>query len=180
MNRKWTTALLLVACSLMGAGRLYAQTDSTQQGAYKDYVGENPDADADIRLVSNYINSLIGGDVDKATAMLAPNYKGFGPGPDDSTDAKTTADTWKQNYQIQSNRKINFLPATFNVKSGDQEGHWVTTWGTYTFTQDGKDVRIPYQYTAHIADGKIDRDVIYFDQLSIVRTLGYTLTPPSK
>ncbi len=173
MKRKLTTALLLATSIFIGI------TSAKAQG-YKDYVTENPDADADIQLVSDYVNTLIAGDVDKAASMLAGNYMGYGPGPDDSATVQQTIDAWKQNYTMQQNRKVSFLPATFNVLSGDQAGHWVTTWGTYTFTQNGKDIKLPYQYTAHIKDGKIDKDIIYFDQLAVLKALGYTIKDPSK
>lgn len=174
MNKKLTRALLLMACLFFGF------TSSIAQSGYKDYVVENPDADADIKLVSDYVNMLIAGDVEKATSMLTSNYMAYGPGPADSANIQQTIDSWKENYARQTNRKIDFVPATFYVKSGEQEGHWVTTWGTYSFTQEGKDIKLPYQYTAHVKDGKIDKDVIYFDRLQILQTLGFTITPPSK
>lgn len=169
-------ATLMIATSITP---VKAQSTSTQM-QYSDAVGENPDADADIKLVSDYINTIIAGDVDKATSMLASNFMGYGPGPNDSSNLQQTADSWKKNYTTQQNRKASFVAETFNVKSGDLAGHWVATWGTYSFTQNGKDIKFPYQYTAHVKDGKIDQDRVYFDQLYILQTLGYTITPPSK
>ena len=49
---------------------------ANQDMKYSDMVGANPDAESDIKIVSDYVNSIIGGEVDKATAMLADNYKG--------------------------------------------------------------------------------------------------------
>jgi ketosteroid isomerase-like protein len=157
-----------------------AQTSTAKAPRYKDFVGENPDADADVKLVSDYVNKLVAGDVDKAVSVLSSDFKGFGPGPSDSGTAKTEIDEWKHNDSVQTNRKVDFVAETFNVKSGDQIGHWVSMWGTYSFTENGKDVKFPYQYTAHVKNGKIDRAIIYYDQLSILKALGFSVTPPPK
>ncbi len=167
------TTLLLTICVVSAK----AQSAAAQM-RYSDMVGANPDADADIKVVSDYVNTLIAGDIDKATSMLASSYKGYGPGPDDSSNVQQTSDSWKKSNTMQQNRKADFVTETFDVKSGDNAGHWVSTWGTYSFTENGKNVKFPYQYTAHVKDGKIDKDVIYYDQLYVVKALGYTVTPP--
>jgi ketosteroid isomerase-like protein len=56
----------------------------------------------------------------------------------------------------------------------------VSTWGTYSFTENGKDVKVPFQFTARVKNGKINRSVVYYDQLAIMKTLGFTVTPPTK
>ena len=178
---KTVTSAFLMATIMVGFCINSAKAQSNNQDMkYSDMVGSNPNAEADIKIVSDYVNSLIGGDIDKATSMLADNYIGYGPGPNDSSDFQKTTEIWKQNITDQQNRKIDFVAETFNIKSGDLSGHWVSTWGTYSFTQNGKDLKFPYQYTAHVSNGKIDKDRIYYDQLYIVQALGYTVTPPSK
>jgi len=175
-----TTGFLFATLMAFSITAAKAQSAS-QDVKYSEMVGENPNAEADIKTVSDYLNTLlVAGDVDKATAMLSANYMGYGPGPDDSVNLQTTTDDWKQNITRQQNRKVNFVAETFNVKSGDLSGHWVSTWGTYSFTQDGKDIKFPFQYTAHVTNGKIDQDRVYYDQMYILKTLGYTITPPSK
>jgi len=66
------------------------------------------------------------------------------------------------------------------VLSGNLKGEWVSVWGTYSFTQDGKNLSFPFQYTARVTGGKIDTDRVYYDRLYIFQTLGYKLTPPEK
>lgn len=176
-TKGFSLAILILSIGFVSAK---AQPTTTKTPVYKDFVGENPNADADIKLVSDYVHNLVAGEVDKATSMLASNYKGYGPGPGDSSTVQTVNAGWKQSDSLQLNRKDDFVTATFNVKSGDLAGHWVEMWGTYSFTENGKDVKFPYQYSAHLKDGKIDRDYLYYDRLYILTTLGYTLTPPAK
>ena len=169
-------AVLILAAFVPSAK---AQTTSSEM-KYSDMVGPNPDAEADIKVVSDYLNTLLMvGDVDKATSMLTSNYMSYGPGPEDSAGLQKTIDTWKKNVTMQQNRKAGFVQETFNVKSGEQAGHWVSVWGSYSCTQNGKDLKFPFQYTAHVTNGKIDKDLIYYDELYIVKALGYTVTPPS-
>jgi hypothetical protein len=130
--------------------------------------------------VSDYVHNLVSGDIDKATAVLASGFKGYGPSLNDSGDIQSVAAGWRHSDSVQQNRKVEFVSATFNVKSGDLAGHWVEMWGTYSFTEKGKDVKFPYQYSAHVKNGKIDMDYIYYDVLYILKALGYTVTPPSQ
>jgi ketosteroid isomerase-like protein len=171
---------LLLAILLLTAFTTSAQVQSgmAPQSSYKDVVVENPVADADVKLVGDFLNSLVSGDPDKAKSLLAENYKGYGPGPADSTSTEQTINSWKENYKRQLNRKVEFMPVTFRVLSGNQKGDWVALWGNYSFTQEGKTVSFPFQYTARVADGKINLDLIYYDNMYILQTLGYKVTPP--
>lgn len=128
--------------------------------------------------MGGFVNALTAGDLDKAKSLLAPTYKGYGPSPLDSTTSEKTISSWKESNKIQLNRKVSFVSQTFRVLSGNLKGNWVSIWGDYSFTQDGKNVSFPYQYTARVTDGKIDIDRIYYDRMYILQTLGYKVTPP--
>jgi ketosteroid isomerase-like protein len=155
-----------------------AQSAKTSQMHYKDRAAENPNADADIKIVENFLNSLISGDLDKAKSQLASNYIGYGPTPADSVNAEQTISNWKENYTMQMNRKLDFATNSLRVLTGIHKGDWVLVWGTYSFTQNSKDVSFPFQYTARVSNGKIEADITYYDRLYIMETLGYKLTPP--
>jgi hypothetical protein len=173
------TATLFVSFLLLAAANspVQAQTKSATPLRYKDTVEANATADADIKVVSEYVNTLIGGYADKAKVLLASNYKGYGPSAADSATTEKVVSNWKQSYKAQSNRTFNFVQATFTVKSGSLKGNWVSLWGNYGFTQNGKKLTLPVQYTAHVTNGKIDVDRIYYDNLAITQALGYKLTP---
>lgn len=178
--KKILKSCLLIAVSLavFSIAKVEAQTSNTPTH-YKDMVSENPSADADIKIVSDFTNALVGGDIDKAKSFLASNCINFGPGPTDSTNLAQFVDQWQANYKSQSNRQVGFLAATFHVKTGNLQGNWVAAWGDYTFTANGITVKFPYHSSYHITKGKIDVSRIYYDQLYIFKTLGYTLTPPA-
>ena len=167
--------LLLTVFTMMAE----AQSASSAQPRYKDVVVENPEAEADMKVVGDFVNSLTSGDLDKAKSLLADKYKGYGPAPVDSTTTEQMISTWKENYKTQSNRKVGFVTQTFRVLSGNLKGDWVSLWGDYSFTQNGKNVSFPFQYTARVSDGKIDTDRIYYDRMYILQALGYKVTPPA-
>lgn len=180
MKKALTTTLFLASLLLtVATSSVQAQTKPASQPRYKDTMEANPNADADIKVVSEYVNTLVGGNVDKAKMLLASNYKGHGPSTIDSTTTEQLVSQWKQNYEVQSNRKFPYVAETFRVKSGSLKGTWVSLWGNYSFTQNGKNVTFPVQYTARVTNGKIDRDHIYYDRLHVLQTLGYKLTPPA-
>ncbi|HEY5122335.1 MAG TPA: hypothetical protein VIK14_01225 [Ignavibacteria bacterium] len=157
-----------------------AQSTPASQPRYKDLVVENPNAESDIKIVGDFLNLLVSGDLDKAKSLLAEKYIAYGPAPTDSSTTEQTIISWKENYEVQTNRKVGFVTTTFRVLSGNQKGDWVSLWGNYSFTQDGKNISFPFQYTALVTDGKIDKDIIYYDRMYILQTLGYKVTPPEK
>jgi predicted SnoaL-like aldol condensation-catalyzing enzyme len=179
MKKTIKTNLFFVALLLtIVATTTQAQLSPSSQPRYKDMILENPDAEADIKVVSDFVNSVVSGDLDKAKSLLSANYKGHGPALTDSVTSEQTISAWKENYKMQSNRKVGFVAETFRVASGNLKGDWVAVWGDYSFTQGDKNLSFPFQYTARVANAKIDTDRIYYDRLSVLQTLGYTLTPP--
>lgn len=179
MKKTISSSLLFTALLLTVMGTTaQAQSKPAAQPRYKDVVVENPNAEADMKVVSDYVRSLTSGDLVKAKTLMTDNYRGYGPSPTDSSTSEQTITGWQQNYETQLNRKVSFITQTFRVKTGDLKGNWVSLWGDYSFTQNGKDLKFPFQYTARVTKGKIDTDRIYYDRLYILQTLGYKVTPP--
>jgi hypothetical protein len=172
-----TSMLLALLLFVVSAARSQAQTAPMN---YKDAVGDNPTADADIKTVTDFTNALVSGDVAKAKSLMAGTYKGYGPSAADSVNFDQEIAAWQENYKTQTDRKVGFVTITFNVKGGDLQGNWVAIWGNYTFTEGGKTITFPFQSSSHVTNGKVDRNVIYYDRLAIVQALGYKLTPPGQ
>lgn len=165
-------ALMLSVCALS----VQAQTAPS----YKDLVVDNPTAEADMKTVGDYVKALTAGDLKMAKSMLDKTYMGYGPAATDSSTVEQEMKVWEQNYKTQSDRKVGFITQTFKVSSGPQKGSWVSLWGNYTFTSGGKTITFPFQYTASVSNGKINKGIIYYERLSVLQQLGYTLTPPDK
>lgn len=183
--KKTNFVCLTLASLLLGISPITVEAQNKDATAavmhQKDFVKENPTADQDIKVLADYMNALlVSGDLDKAKSLLTDHFKGFGPGPNDSATADQVMATWKENYKTQTNRKVNFVENSWQVIQGDYKGNWVAMWGEYDCTINSKQVRIPFQSTARITNGKIDYVTSYWDNWSIYQSLGYTLTPPKQ
>lgn len=150
----------------------------TTTPSYKEVVVENPTAEADMKVVGDYINAVVSGDLVKAKSLLSGNFMAHGPARSDSSTVEQELARWTENYKNQTDRKVSFVTQTFKVLSGNLKGNWVSLWGDYTFTQAGKTIKFPFQYTAGVANGTITRGQIYYDNMAIVTQLGYKVTPP--
>ena len=180
--KKHLTSTLLFAAMLVSAANLtaQAQTKPAAPARYADLVGDNPTAEADIQVVTNYLNALVAGNTDQARVLMADTYRGYGPGAADSVTRDQAMAGWQQRFKTQLARKTRLEgQTTFRVKAGRRRGTWVATWGDYLYTQNGKAMRAPFQYMAHVTKGKIDVDRTYVDNLSLYQALGYKLTPPA-
>lgn len=167
-----TTLLLLVF-----AMQLSAQDNAV---SYKDVVVENPEPEVDMKVVVDYVNFCANGKLDELRGILSDNYMAYGPGAKDSVNTEQLINQWKENYKVQSNRKVTQITQTFRVLSGNLQGDWVNLWGTYNFTQNGKDLTLPFQLTAQVKDGKLERSTIYYNEVPLLLELGFTLTPPKE
>ena len=79
---------------------------------------------------------------------------------------------------MQQNRKVSFVQLTSRVKVGPYKGDWVSLWGNYSFTQDGKAITFPFQQQCKVTDGKVMMSIIYYDRLAVRQELGYKIVPP--
>jgi len=179
MKKSILTGLFLSVFLVVISFTAEAQAKPVAKQTYKDFVGANPNWEADLKTVGDYVNALAANDLDKAKSLLAENYKGFGPSPKDSATREQHIERWKEQAKSQLNAKTTFVSETFRVLQGEQMGDWVSVWGDWSFTQNNIIVKFPYQFTAHISKGKIDRGIVYYDRAYIMETLGYKITPPA-
>ena len=146
---------------------------------YKDVVVDNPNAEADMKVLGDFVNALAAGDPAKLKSLMGDKFMMYGPSAADSSNAEQYVKGWVEGgFKNSTDRKVGFVTQTFKVLKGDLAGAWVSQWGDYTFTQEGKTIKVPFQCTARIADGKIANARIYFDNTYILKQLGYKVTPP--
>ena len=120
------TSLLLICFVLIGQFS-FSQDDSP---SYKDVVVENPEAEADIKVVSDYVNALVNNKLEEAGNLLAEKYIGYGPAVNDSVTKQKNIESWKEVHKIRTNQKVGFVSQTFRVLQGDLKGDWVSHWGS--------------------------------------------------
>jgi hypothetical protein len=155
---------------------IIGQNIFSQELSYKETVIENPTAEEDLKLVSDYINALTANKMEVAASYLADTYIGRGPAHEETETKAENIATWKEAHKVRTNQKNDFVINTFRVTEGDLKGDWVSVWGTYTYTQDNIITNLPYQFTALVADGKIETSMIYYERLAVYEGMGYELT----
>ncbi len=141
---------------------------------------QNPTEEEDIKVVTDYIDALTTNKMDIAASLMADDHIGSGPSAGETQTKAETIESWKENHKVRTNQKNDYVRNSFRVVGGDLEGDWVSVWGTYTFTQNGIDMELPYQYTAEVKNGKIKRSILYYDKLALNIAMGYELTPSKK
>jgi ketosteroid isomerase-like protein len=136
---------------------------------------ENPTVTEDIKVVTDYIDALMANKMDVVSGFIADDHIGSGPANGETQTKAELIASWTENHKVRTNQKNDYVRNSFRVVGGDLAGDWVSVWGTYSFTQNGTDVVLPYQLTAEVKDGKIQRSVIYCDKLAINTAMGYEL-----
>ncbi|TXE17218.1 hypothetical protein ES731_12410 [Psychroflexus gondwanensis] len=162
-----TVAILLVL--------MIGQVTFAQEKSYKETVIENPTAEEDLKVVADHLEAIMTNKMGKAASLLADSYEGRGPAFEETESKTELVASWKEIHKVRTNQKNDFVSQTFRVIDGDLKGDWVSVWGTYTFTENGIKVNLPYHYTAMVANGKIVSSIIYYDRLAITEAMGYEL-----
>ena len=147
---------------------------------YSDTVTDNPTAEADLKTMSDFAYALVNNELSKAKGLLSENFTSYGPSTNTTFNIEEFITDWTEVHKVRSNQKIDFVMTTFKVLEGNLKGNWVAQWGTYTFTQNGKDIVLPYQCTARIENGKIKETRFYFDNLPVVMAMGYEIKLPQQ
>lgn len=159
-----------------------AAEETTAEGGvptYKEMVADNPNAEADLKVMADYTNAVAAGDAATMRSLLTDSTMMYGPSPADSSSGEQDVKNWEEGgFKTQTNREVTFVQQTFKVLQGNLAGNWVSQWGEYSFTQNGKTVTFPYHNVSRIENGKIISSRIYYDRQYILTQLGYTLTPP--
>jgi ketosteroid isomerase-like protein len=161
---------------------IIGQITSAQEESksFNETVTQNPTAEEDLKVVTDYLDAIINNKMDVAESLLADTYVNRGPSNGETSTKAEEIASWKDIHKVRTNQKNQYLVNTWRVLEGDYKGDWVSIWGTYTFTENGTEVILPYHYTAMVEGGKIQASVIYYDRLSIVTAMGGTVTPPKK
>ena len=143
----------------------------------------NPNWEADIQLVADYVSKLTTHDMEGARAFLADNYKGYGPGGNDSTDREAVIAQWTATNADYANIKLNYVAYSEKVteenKLKNLIGTWVQLWGTFSGDhKSGKTITFPFHANFRVENAKVLTSRIYYDRLQVLTDLGYTVTPP--
>ncbi len=168
---------LLAVGSFFSYSCQQSASSTTQEETMKSnriyHVSENDTAN--MALVTNYYNSLIGGDGSEAAALVATNFMSYGPSVGDSATIDQVKTQWAGNAANRTKQDAGILIGNgLTVTEGPFKGDWVSMWGTYKANDNktGKDISVPWHSTSKIENGKILTHRIWFDNLAPAMELG--------
>ncbi|SIP99954.1 nuclear transport factor 2 family protein [Maribacter ulvicola] len=142
-------------------------------------------AEANVAVVSNYVNAVHNEDVETMVAQLADDAKiyGLSGGPTNVMNSSQLSEYYKDSFETATHSiDSNTSYAPIKVTGGINEGEWVMVWTTDTISnkKTGQEIAIPAQVTCVVKDGKITMMAHYYDQLNVMTSMGYTLQPPTE
>lgn len=132
-------------------------------------------------IAQKYAKALQAGDVGTMNSQFAPNAMiyGLGGGLDSLNVAQHKAyyENSVATYKHSIARDL-YLPV--KVTNNWNEGEWILSWGTNTVTdkKTGKSITIPYHTASLVTNGKIVSMRYFYDMLNVLKTQGFTITPP--
>ena len=156
----------------------FAQDKVTK--SINEVITQNPTAEEDLKVVRDYLNSIINDKMDVAENLLSDTCVTTGPSNGESSTKTELINTWKEIHKVRTDPKNEMIVNTWRVLEGIYKGDWVGIWGTYTFTESGTEVIVPYNYLAMVEGGKIQEARIFYDKLSVLTAMGGTVTPSNK
>lgn len=120
------------------------------------------------------------GDWETLRSYLQENARIYGLGNFDSLTVDETINYWSAGREDAA--PILADNGTWlNAKQpeGPQKGDWVYHWGTNTISyENGESVTFPYHIALKMQNNKIVEAHFYYDNMKIIRAMGYALSPP--
>ncbi len=173
MKKLFITAIAII---------ILAVASCTPPAPAVDTVGEQNKV-----LVQKYFDAITTGDLTATAAMLADDYKAYGPARSDSSDRQKTLDNWKKSWDEQFSAvkydeavalAITVKPETNKGAAGD----WVLKWGSVSvdYKNGSPSVKFNLHVATRVTNGKIDRVYDYYNVADILTQQGYTFVPPVK
>lgn len=132
----------------------------------------NPNWESDINTTSTYLNALMEGQFDTASALVHDTFVSNGPAYSLTGDYNATVAFWTNNAQTFTNRSMPSVSYSVRVEESDNPdlvGDWVFHWGQFvgTVVHNNEQVIVPFHLTFKMVDGKIAEQNTYYDTLPI-------------
>ncbi|PRX56103.1 hypothetical protein [Flagellimonas meridianipacifica] len=157
---------------------------STTTQAQSEVTLDFPNADAALKLAQQYVQGWKDMDVSKLQKNLADKAMIYGLGAgNDSLNVAQHKDFLKESMKTYTYELTSELYLPVKVTNNWNEGEWVLCWGLNTIThkETGKKSPVRYHTAILTENGKeIVGVYYYYDTGDVMRSQGFTITPPGK
>jgi len=144
---------------------------------------EFENAESSVQIVKDYVTALQSGDVAKMNQYLSEDAMVYNLGGGrDSLNPKQHREYYTNSTNTYTHSISRDLYLPVKVTNNWNEGEWVLAWGTNTVTnkKNGKVSVIPYHTATIFENGKIKAIHYFYDMSNIMKTQGWTMTPPKE
>lgn len=118
-------------------------------------------------------------DWQKLRTYLKEDAQIFGLASFDSMDVDGTLSYWSKGSEKASPELKDKSWLAVAIPDGPREGHWVYHWGVNTLSYtNGEKITFPYHIALKIEDNKVEEAHFYYDNMKIIRDMGYAISPP--
>jgi limonene-1,2-epoxide hydrolase len=146
----------------------------------------NKHSEENLALVNKFFTAVENLDTAAMSAVLADNYKGYGPSIGDSLGKSEILENWKYNFDhyyasIKYNRFQN-IASEITQNNAAEPGEWVSNWAYCSIKyRDGRGpINIWVNSVYKIENGKILKSRVFYNEADWLRQLGYRLIKPIK
>lgn len=140
----------------------------------------HPSAEKDLEIAKATVEAYEDGDWEGLRSYLAEDATIYGLGNYDSLSVEGTINYWTDGREDgQPSLEDDGVWLTVSVPEGPRAGNWVYHWGTNTITyKDGEQVTFPFHVALKMDNNKISETHFYYDNMKIIRAMGYVINPP--
>lgn len=156
----------------------YAITAQAQPG--ESGVDSDESVDKNLATAKATMEAYETGDWEAMRLNLQKNARIYGLGHYDSLTVDETITYWDEGRKDAAPLLAdNGTWLNVSQTEGPKEGDWVYHWGTNTISyEDGDSVTFPYHIALKMQDHKIIEAHFYYDNMKIIRAMGFALSPP--
>lgn len=116
---------------------------------------------------------------EKLRTFLKEDATIFGLASFDSLNVDETIAYWTKGSEQAAPRLTDQTWLAVSVSNGPKEGNWVYHWGQNTLSySSGEKISFPYHLALKIAENKVEEAHFYYDNMKIIREMGYAISPP--
>ena len=146
----------------------------------------NKQSEENLTLVNKFLTAVESLDTGAMSAVLADNYKGYGPSIGDSLGKTEILENWKYNFDhyyasIKYNHYQN-IASDLAETNNAEPGEWVSNWSYCSIKyKDGRGpIYIWVNSVYKIENGKILKSRVFYNEADWLRQLGYRIIKPIK
>ena len=138
-----------------------------------------PGAETELTTAKATVAAYANEEWEDLRSYLTPDAKIYGLGSFDSLTADETIAYWTQGSQTASPTLKDERWLIQTIEEGPKKGKWVYHWGTNTLNyKTGEKISFPYHIALKVERNKVSEAHFYYDNMKIIRHLGYALSPP--